>query len=110
MSGVVVVVLGVALVIVGLWTTSLWLRGDWDGGGRGHPLFVVLTGGLAIGGGAGLFSAGGPDRTRRTRGDEIMDRARRAHLEAHRDAARRARRAARRARWPRWLSRRAAGE
>jgi len=109
-SGVLLVVLGVAVLVVGLWTTSLWLRGDWDGGGRGHPLFVVLTGGLVIGGGTGLFSAGGPDRTRRTRGDEIMDRARRAHEEAHRDAARRARRAACRSRLPRWLSRRASGE
>lgn len=110
MSGVFLVVLGAVVLVVGLWATDQWLSGAPSDRGRGHPLLVVLSGATFMVVGIGLFSTPGREWTPPTRGDEIMGRARRAHEEAHRDAARRARRAAWRSRLPRWLSRRASGE
>jgi hypothetical protein len=105
-SGGCVVVLGTATLVVGLWLTNAWLSGDFVPTGRGHPLFVVTTGGLFVWLGVGLFTHPTREGARLTRGDELMGRARRAHAKAHQDAARRARRRARSARWPfRWFVR-----
>jgi hypothetical protein len=105
-SGGCVVVLGIATLVVGLWLTDTWLSGDLVSTGRGHPLFVVMTGGLFAWLGVGLFTHPTREAARLTRGDEIMARARRAHATAEQDAARRARRRARSARWPfRWFVR-----